>query len=158
MSSDPASQDARACAVCGRVLERVFDRNGGDTLTYQHSITSHQEGADDHPPVPVRYSEAGQQLRLRCDFCLDDKVTHTLVTSRELQSEFIRAHYDTEWAMCSTCSELVLAGDWLNLRRRAFAEFERAHGPMHEETKTQMRLLYRDIKASLLFIYEEAAA
>jgi hypothetical protein len=154
---DPASQDARACAVCGRVLERVFDRNDDETLAYQHSISDRTTGGDDHPPVPVRYSEAGRQLQLRCDFCFADEVTHTLVTSKELQAELIKAHYDTEWAMCSTCSTFVIAGDWLNLRRHAFGEFERQYGPMHPATATEMRVLYRDIRDSLLFIYQEAS-
>ena len=127
-------------------------------MTYCHAITDVVAGDDDHLPVPVRYSEAGAQLRLRCDFCFAEGITHTLVTSKELQTETIQAHYDTEWAMCSTCSALVMAGDWLELRRHAFAEFERLHGPMLEETKTEMRVLYRDIRGSLLFIYEEATS
>ena len=155
--SDPAAQDARACAVCGRVLERVFDRDSDETLVYQHSISDRAEQGD-HPPVPVRYSEAGQQLQLRCDFCHAEERTHTLVTSKKLMAELIRAEYDTEWAMCSTCAALVIADDWLNLRRRAFATFIGQYGPMHEETKTEMRVLYRDIRASLLFIYQEEAA
>lgn len=154
---DPAAQDARACAVCGRVLERVFDRTDNETLTYQHSFADHVAGGDDHPPVPVRYSEAGQQLQLRCDFCHEEGITHTLVTSKELKSEVIKAHYDTQWAMCPTCAALVIADDWMNLRRRAFAMFERRHGSMHEETKMEMRVLYRDIRKALLFIYEEAS-
>lgn len=155
MADDPASQDARACAVCGRVLERIFDRTGNETYAYQHSIADRESGAADHPAVPVRYSEAGHQIQLRCDFCFVDEVTHTLVTSKEIEAPAINVVYDTEWAMCSTCTGFVMADDWLGLRRHAFPAFERQHGPMHPATATEMRVVYRDIRESLLFIYQE---
>ncbi len=151
MTSDPANLEARVCAVCGFVLERIHDRASNHTYFYQHSL----QDPDDHPPVPVRYGEAGRQARLRCDFCLEESVTHTLVVDHEISCEAIGVAWDTEWAMCQICTEHIQADAWLFLRRRAFASFEAMHGPMHEETKDLMRLVYQELREAFLFIYQE---
>ena len=140
---------ARICIVCGRVLERYLLQ--GVTFRYVHAI----EGDVDHRPVPVRPDEAPHQVRARCDFCLGEPVSHTLVVDREVTIEALNVVYDTEWAMCADCYELIRVDDWLNLRRRAFAAFEGRHGPLSFEAGTEMRLVYRDLKRHMEFIYEE---
>ena len=43
------------------------------------------------------------------------------------------------------------------MRRHAFAEFERRHGYLSEETRIDLRVAFRDLRALILFIYEEPA-
>jgi hypothetical protein len=78
LTSDPY---ARACAVCGRVLEAVVDaaKPDGEPVDYQHSTASAPDELD-HQAVPVPYGEIPQQLRPRCDFCHEDFPTHTVVS------------------------------------------------------------------------------
>lgn len=141
--------EARACIVCGRVLEQVID---GDVHLYRHAAID--EPAD-HLPVAVRPSEIPRQVQYRCDFCLDEPVTHTLVVDKELGIPAANIMWDTEWAMCYPCADLVMAEDWLNLRRRAFEGFESKYGSMSEKTKIEMRVVYRDLRDSLVMIYME---
>lgn len=143
-------EDSRICAVCGRVLEQ--HRVGTAPVMYRHAMVD--EPAD-HPPVAVRTGDMPEQVRYRCDICLDEPVTHTLVTDREIGLEVANVLWDTEWAMCQECTELVLADDWLNLRRRAFAKFADKHGVMSEELKHHMRVAYRDLRGALVMIYKE---
>jgi hypothetical protein len=140
----------RVCAVCGRVLAQ--HQLGRITYRYEHSV----HHLDDHPPIPVRPGEVPQQLRLQCDICVDEPITHTLVVDRELGFPSADVIYDTEWALCQVCSALVMSDDWISLRRRAFDKFVATYGgPLSEETKTDLRVMYRDLRRHLLFIYEE---
>lgn len=147
---EPVDESTRVCAVCGRVLEQ--HRLGQVAIRYDHANVDRPA---DHPPVPVKVGEAGEQVRYRCDFCLAEPITHTLVVERELSMDIIDTVWDTEWAMCHTCTDFVLADDWLSLRRHAFAQFEALHGVLHEELRVSMRIVYRDLRKYLLFIYTE---
>lgn len=141
--------DARFCAVCGRVLEQVGKRSEKHRL-YRHA--SIDEPAD-HLPVAVREADAPAQVKYRCDFCLDEPITHVLVVDRELGIEELDIAWDTEWAMCPICSQYVIRGDWLNLRRRIFAKYAREYGGMHEETKMRMRVVHRELREAVVMIY-----
>jgi hypothetical protein len=140
---------ARICVVCGRVLEQYLSEG---TVHYQHAKID--ESAD-HPPIAVRSADAPAQARPRCDFCLGEPITHTMVLDKELAIEEAGLLWDTEWAMCATCTDLALADDWLGLRRHAFSSFEERHGPMGEHLKLRMRLIYRDIRQSVVMYYQE---
>lgn len=141
--------DSHACIVCGRVLEQLI---GDGPRLYRHSAVD--EPAD-HLPVAARVDVIPEQVQFRCDFCLGEPVTHTLVVDVELSLPSAGVLWDTEWAMCRPCTELVLANEWLNLRRRAFAGFESVYGRMSEGTKMEMRIVYRDLREHLVMIYAE---
>jgi hypothetical protein len=137
--------------VCGRVLAQLLIPGTRETFAYTHTPGQ----VADHPPVVARAGEVPQQVRYRCDFCWADGISHTLVVTKEVSLPSAGATYDLEWAMCPACSELVLDDDWLNLRRRVFAAFERLHGGLHEEVRVELRLMYRELRDSMLFIYQE---
>lgn len=142
--------EVRVCGVCGRTLEH-WEKGG--VAYYRHNQILDADA--DHPPVAVRYSDAAQQARPRCDFCTTEPVTHTMVVDRETLSLGGAMTYDKEWAMCAACTTLALAGDWVGLRRRAFQHYEERHGPLSESTKIEWRLLMRELKAGLVMYYAE---
>lgn len=145
------------CLVCGRTLEQVIDRLYGDakTVGYQHSMMDFDA---DHPPVAARPDDVPAQVKYRCDFCLEEPVTHTLVVDRETHIPAINMRYDMEWTLCRPCAELALGNDWINLRRRAFAKAdERVEGGFGEAGKTDMRIVYRDLRDHVVMFYEEPA-
>jgi hypothetical protein len=140
--------EARACVVCGRVLEQIL----GEPRVYRHAAVD--EPAD-HLPVAARPEDMPSQIRYRCDFCLDEPITHTLVVDKELGIPELNVTWDMEWALCGPCAELALADNWLDLRRRAFLGVERRFGRMSETGKDQMRLVYRDLREHLVMFYQE---
>lgn len=145
---------ARFCAVCGRVLEQLREKAGH--YTYRHALVD--EPAD-HLPVAIRNEEAPAQLRIRCDFCLHEPVTHTLALDRELSIPEANMTWSTDWAMCATCAAFVMADDWRGLRAYVWASQERDLGiTLSEETKTRMRVVYRDMRKSMVMIYQEPVA
>lgn len=148
--SDPSPTwpEGRACAVCGRILAQV-------RIQGRHAYTHAPTDPADHPPVAIRPDEAPQQVRMKCDFCHEEPVTHTMVVDRETSLPSAGVAYDMEWAMCATCTDLALASDWLSLRRRVFKKYERAYGPLHEDIKMEWRLLLRELRAGLVMFYQE---
>lgn len=147
-------EEGRICVICGRVLEQLRQPSTGRIVEYRHAAV---DLPADHVPVPVRPDAAPHQVRYRCDFCLGEPLTHTLVVDRELSIPEVGITWDTEWGACAPCSELLLADRWLDLRRRAFAENERRHGTMSDYGKAEMRMVYRDLRKCTLFIYREQA-
>lgn len=145
-SSNPR---ARMCGVCGRTLEDWYD---GERVFYRHAVLD--EPAD-HPPVAVRWEDMPGQHRLRCDFCWEEPVTHTLIVDKETGLPSVNVHWDKQWAMCQPCTDLVLADRWLDLRRRAFAKHQAEHGDLSERTKVEYRLALRDLKSSVVMIVQE---
>lgn len=140
--------EARHCAVCGRVLEHVIE---DASHSYRHAAVDLPE---DHPPVAVRHSENPSQVQYRCDFCLAEPVTHTLVVDHEITFA-VNAMVDPEWAMCETCTHFVMQDDWEGLQRHAFAAFEANHGRMPPLTKFAMIRVYREIRRSVVMVYKE---
>jgi hypothetical protein len=143
-----AHRDGRICAVCGRVLEEVLS----DPILYRHAKVD--EPAD-HPPVAVRTEDMPGQVKYRCDFCLEEPVTVTMVVDKEVGIEEMKILWSTEWAMCQPCADLALADDWLNLRRRVFTIQEASIGTLAEETKARMRVVYHELRQHLVMYYIE---
>lgn len=150
LSSDP---DARACAVCGRVLEAVLNSSTGETVDYQHSLAGSVDEFD-HMPVPVLYGEIPDQLRPRCDFCHADWPTHTLVTiplTMPGSDETVR--WDAEWAACEECAELIQTNRWPVLTRRAIASFEARYGKLGYQTATDLRVVMYQLRKNMKDFY-----
>lgn len=137
-SSDPK---ARACAICGRVLEQTSDGR------YQHSSGAFPDEKD-HYPVPVKYSEAGDNFRPRCDFCFEDDPTWTL-EAVPLTAPHLNMEWDAEWAMCEVCGQLAADDEWVALGRRALKAFASRYGEPTEEIAMEMRILYNTLRRSM---------
>jgi hypothetical protein len=150
LTSDPY---ARACAVCGRVLEAVVDaaKPDGEPVDYQHSTASAPDELD-HQAVPVPYGEIPQQLRPRCDFCHEDFPTHTVV-SIPLRMPGTEVHWDAEWAACELCASLIESNQWPLLTRRAIAAFNQRYGALHRDTETDLRVVIYQLRKNLRDFY-----
>lgn len=136
--------DARACAVCGRVLTRT-------AYGYRHGEQEIVAGTDDHVAVPVRYEDLGENLRGRCDFCSAEQPTHVL-WSEEIQTPEFDSNWDADWAACDDCAELIKVDDWRGLFRRARTSFERDFGPLREEVALEIRVLHHRVRKGMIGI------
>lgn len=148
---EPVDPESRFCLICGRILEQV--RLNG-TINYRHARVDLPE---DHPPVATRPSEAPDQVKYRCDFCLEEPVTHTLVLDKDIEAPSFNMAWDSEWAMCAGCTPFVLANDWLGLRRRVFPIQDARHGPLSENIKRELRVIYAEIQRHQVYVYAERA-
>jgi hypothetical protein len=123
----PDDPKLRACAVCARVLSSITDRVTDEPAAWQHPADMIINGSDDHPPVPVAFSEI--QVSSRCDFCYLGEC-EWLVPASDFEYGYMNkllagvagtdfgSHGD--WSACNICAEMVNRGLWSNLARRAF--------------------------------------
>lgn len=146
--------DRMICMVCGRTLWQVPGPDGKEL--YQHGLLDLPEEFD-HLPVAARAGDAPAQEKPRCDFCMAEPVTYTLVSDTQVYLPVAKVLYDEEWAMCTPCAELGMANDWVGLRRRLFQEADRRHGSFSEEAKTEMRVGLRDLRDHVVMYYAEAS-
>lgn len=104
------------CDVCKLALT-PYDPGFPHPIQYIHALL-----VETHEPVPVPY---GGDIRLRCDFCCRPTVVvytlHTMPFLEHKKEGVTVAGYmdDGEWAACRRCVDLVAAGSWGKLARRA---------------------------------------
>jgi hypothetical protein len=137
----PGSEDWPACAVCGRILDRVTGPAG---VRYQHT-----DDDVDHLPVPVASSEL-PHVDLRCDFCFDPDPGWAMPV-RDFRMEVLPGHGSLgEWLACDPCSAAIVRGDWPGLLRRTVASMTERHGPVPAEVVDGLRGLHRQLRRNAL--------
>lgn len=122
------------CGVCGRV--GVFDMN---TRTYQHGA----QDTDDHPYVPVRITDAPEQLQGRCDFCNLTGEQHWLLPVEDYPVGLLpdgREYWNRGgYAACDACADLIRRNRWTALVNRV-AELRCQEGSA--KTLIELRAMY----------------
>lgn len=122
------TQTPKACAVCGLVVETVVEGRNGALVEYRHTLGTVFDGGDDHPVVPVDYSEI--RVRTKCDFCYTENARWSLPVEDYDMGD--RVENVGDWSACDRCAALLRKDDWTKLAARAQIFFERAHGPIEE--------------------------
>lgn len=141
-------EEARHCAVCKRVLERVVQ---DERRWYRHAFVD--EPAD-HLPIAVREVD-DPNVAYRCDFCLEEPITHTMVVDGNLDVPEIGVVFDPEWAMCKVCADLAMNNHWAILTNRAFVGYENRVGAMSELSRFVMTGVYQQLRDRLVMYYQE---
>lgn len=141
--------DAKVCAVCARVLSLLENPDG--TQQWVHGIQD-----ADHVPVPVNQGEV--QTQYRCDFCNMDESVWVLPVApfplpfarslREvMDAEGLPQHMSgSDWAACATCGRYIELNQWSAVLRRSVVQWERTHGKMPPEVRTQLSSLHRAVR------------
>lgn len=144
-SNDP---EARACAVCARVLDRVVAPDRVTTTGYKHSDADLPE---DHPAVPVPY--AAVNLRGRCDFCFVEHPTWQIPARRFDYDSIPDAGSADNWAACDTCAGYIAADRWTALRRYVLARYVSGEAPSKNmtiaELDTALGRLWRQLRQNI---------
>lgn len=132
----------KVCAVCGRVLDIVFD--SGVFVGYEHTRYDLERGVN-HRPVPIDYGSP--QEILRCDFCLTDNPEY--VVPVKTFPAMYGATSIGDWAACSKCAKLIQSNSWETLLRRV-AHVSPAGKMLGAATVIEsLRPVYRTLRANM---------
>lgn len=139
-----AAAEARGihvCAVCGRVLDWHEPLVGEGR--WAHTKLDVEETIS-HPPVPVRFEDAGEQAKPRCDFCSMDYPTFTLPARTFGLDRGYRSVGD--WAACDGCAAHIGINDWKGLLRRCMASRAARGQDTDEATAAAYKAVWRSLR------------
>lgn len=135
------------CSVCRRTLDLRMDDEGAH---YQHTFQDSVN--EDHEPVPMA---ADENWQIRCDFCNVDTATYRL-PARDFRMPILGdQHSRGGWAACNDCARLIEINQWSALERRIATMAEERGQPMHADTRTALRALYRVLRKNITGPLEE---
>ena len=115
-----SDDNAMACGICARVLERLTTTDG--KTMYQHSAYSTSKGEADHIPVPVEITDI--MTKFVCDFCSEELNDNAWTIPCERYMVPVQAlgsptiWNEGDWAACEACATLVGSKEWASLKER----------------------------------------
>jgi hypothetical protein len=99
--------DQVVCAVCGLVLNHIYNSTTEETIGYKHVKPS------DHEPIPVNREELGP-VNFLCDFCmtpLPPVGPYNVLPARTFTPKDDTTLVD-DWACCDKCAGYINDGNW----------------------------------------------
>lgn len=137
-----ATEDFRACAICGRMLSH-HTTLAGKSIGWEHGA---QEQPEDHPAVPVSLDQI--ELLGRCDFCNVDFPAWE-VPARDFELPLPGQRSCGAWSACDTCADLLRRDRWAELLDRCARLGAERNGMSVQVVRALVGPLFRRLRKNI---------